>query len=124
MLCYEVDKDFFYKWNNKNLSDLYQDNQLIPGFAKRDVVRIEKEDLSKEEMILKVNGIGTTEYNKPLMDYLKTLFSEELNSPNQVEEKEELEKDPISSTEKRSLFQIYTPLNIVREIGWRLFKIK
>lgn len=124
MICYEVDKDFFYKWNNKNLSDLYQDNQLIPDFANREVVSIEKEDLSKEEMILKVNGLGTTEYNKPLMDYLKTLFSKELNSSNQVEEKEELEMDPISSTEKRSFFQIYTPVNIVREIGWRLFKIK
>lgn len=124
MECYEVNKEFFYKWNNNNLSDLYQQNQVIPEYKKKEVVKIDRQDLNKEQMERKIKNLEGVEYNKSLMDYLETLFSEELTSSSEEEKKETSITELSSSSEERSFFQIYTPLNIVRELAWRMFKIK
>lgn len=132
---YEVNEDFFYFYNNKRLAKLF-DNGESPSDVKkietidREVSQFTKQEI--EELLLQLKDI---KYNQALMEKLAKLFNYTLDGKpkkNEImEEKEnkvETEKEKISvphqeevkSIDNRTFFQKYTPLNIYREIIWRL----
>lgn len=128
---YAVEEDFFTYFNNKRLSALYDEGKSPEGLKKVRSLEREVPTLSKEEMEVLVYTLPNVAYNKALMDKLARLFNYNPQKNEQVLEEEEehegTEKQEEASIDdqevyydNRSFFQKYTPLNIVREIAWRL----
>lgn len=120
---YNVDKTFYTWFNNKRLSDFF-DNGISPeGLNKVGEIDRIVPDLSKEEMealMLKLEGV---EYNRPFMERLAKLFNYSLDGTKKEETKSESKeaKEHVDAwKDNRSFFQKYSIGNIVREVQWRL----
>jgi hypothetical protein len=130
--AFEITKEFFTTYNNKNLSDLFDEGESPSELNKiKSIPRVIPE-LSKaaiEEMIKNLEGVS---YNKPLMEKLAKLFNYNIdgnkieNTPQskinietmstQEEQKEEQEPHK----DNRTFFQKFTLSNIIKELQWRL----
>ncbi|HNF47905.1 MAG TPA: phytanoyl-CoA dioxygenase family protein [Chitinophagales bacterium] len=74
LLKYKIDPEFFTRYDNKSLSELYNKGGLIEGYEMMGEMPFVWEDLTKEEMKKRVLATGNV-YNKELTDYMKGLFS-------------------------------------------------
>ena len=114
---YTVDENFYTWFNNKRLSELFDEGKSPEGLNKTDEIEREVPDLSKEEMEDLVRKLDGVEYNRPFMERLAKLFNYSIDGEKEVDvEVEEVEvwKD------ERSFLQKYSPGNIVREVSWRI----
>lgn len=117
---YDVEKEFFTNYNNKRLSDLYEngrkpEDQKCVRIIQRNVPSISNEDM--KALILSVNGNAL---NEALVSYLKTLYHDRIGgSEKNITNTEEVSVNA-TNEQKRSFFQTYTPSNILAEIKWRL----
>lgn len=127
MLRYNVDEDFFLKYDNAALSKLYDADKRIEGYGEPAEVPYSFTKYTQDEMVALVKATGN-EYNIPMTEKLAKLFG-----PNAgVQKKEEpVRTEPAVSrpepvvaetvwTDDRSFAEKYTPLNIAREIKKRL----
>lgn len=118
---FEVDESFYTWFNNKRLSDLFNEGKSPEGLNKIGEIDREVPDLSKEEMEDLVKQLDGVAYNRPFMERLAKLFNYSIDGTkkaeaetNEAKAQEEVWKD------KRSFFQKYSPGNIVREVSWRM----
>jgi hypothetical protein len=122
MLRYNVDEDFYLKYENSTLAKMYDEKKLIEGYGEPVEVPYSFPDYSADELIAMIKAAGN-EYNIPMTEKLAKLFG-------YVEEKkteetpiaigtEEAKQEPSEApvwVDNRSFFEKYTPLNIVREL--------
>jgi hypothetical protein len=127
MLRYNVDEDFFLKYENATLSKMYDAKQLIEGYGEPVEVPYEFTKYTTDEMVEIIKAAGNT-YNLPMTEKLAKLFG--YNGNDEKKEEPEHQKpqpapqlEPVQQTEwldERPFFEKYTPLNIAREIKKRL----
>ena len=114
-----VDEDFYTWFNNKRLSNLFDEEKSPDGLKKTGEIEREVPDLSKEEMENLVSELEGVEYNKPFMERLAKLFNYSIDGAKNKEQEPELVETE-KWTDKRSFFQKYSPGNIMREVNWRI----
>jgi len=127
MLRYNVDEDFYLKYENATLAKMYDEGKVIEGYGEPVEVPYEFTKYSTDELIELIKAAGN-EYNVPMTEKLAKLFGY-LNAEQKKEEakQEAVEAaQPIEVQEEwkwvddRNFFAKYTPLNIAREIKKRL----
>lgn len=116
---YAVDENFYTWFNNKRLSDLFDEGKSPEGLKKTGQIEREVPDLSKEEMENIVKQLDGVEYNRPFMERLAKLFDYSIDG-SKKEEAESSDAESEKWTDKRSFFQKYSPGNILREVSWRM----
>ena len=126
---YDVQASFFNYYNNKRLSDLFDQGELPKNVLTVGSVAREVPTLSKEEMEEKIKKLDGVSYNHAFMERLASLFNYSLDGskkedtaelPSKVEEKTEEQQVKEEYKDPRNFFQKYTPGNIIREMIWRL----
>ncbi|MFT5780019.1 MAG: hypothetical protein ACI837_002980 [Crocinitomicaceae bacterium] len=115
---YEVEKEFYTRYNNASLSELFEMGDRPRDLKILNTINREVPNLSKEEMTELVQSLGLT-VNQPLMDKLAKLFDHDPKSTKANKEDMANKSDTRSSNDDRSFFQKYSPMNILREIKWR-----
>ncbi len=123
MLRYNVDEDFYLKYENSKLSRMYNEGQLIEGYGEPVEVPYSFPDYTSDELVSMIKAAGN-EYNIPMTEKLAKLFGY-MNAQQTTEPQPEVSVEPVNTEEKprewvwvddRNFFEKYTPLNIVREI--------
>ncbi len=127
MLRYNVDEDFYLKYENATLSKMYDEGKVIEGYGEPVEVPYEYNKYTTDELVEIIKAAGN-EYNIPMTEKLAKLFGY-LNAEQKKEEAKEgvfETPQPIEVQEEwkwvddRPFFAKYTPLNIAREIKKRL----
>jgi ectoine hydroxylase-related dioxygenase (phytanoyl-CoA dioxygenase family) len=127
MLRYNVDEDFYLKYENSTLAKMYDEGKVIEGYGEPIEVPYEFTKYTTEELIELIKAAGN-EYNIPMTEKLAKLFGY-LNAEQKKEEaKQEVVETPQPTevqeewkwVDDRNFFAKYTPLNIAREIKKRL----
>ncbi|MGB0918761.1 MAG: phytanoyl-CoA dioxygenase family protein, partial [Flavobacteriales bacterium] len=125
LLKYKIDPDFFLKYDNGSLSSMYDKGEEIEGYEKVGEMPYEWEDLSADEMKNLIESAGNT-FNAPLVETMTKLFvqapqEEKLEVKEEVVENAEVETTPENSgSTERTFWQTYTPINILKEVRFRL----
>lgn len=127
MLRYNVDEEFYLKYENATLSKMYDEQKLVEGYGEPVEVPYAFTQYTTEEMVEVVTQAGNV-YNVPMTEKLAKLFGYSENTqkstPEPVEEITEPEPQPTAQQtvwqDDRTFFEKYTPLNIAREIKNRL----
>jgi hypothetical protein len=73
-----------------------------------------------------ISKLDDVTYNTPLMEKLATLFNYSVDgnlkstTMNQTDKEEAINDMPSNPADERSFFRKYSPVNIVKEILWRV----
>ncbi|MCF8256216.1 MAG: phytanoyl-CoA dioxygenase family protein [Flavobacteriales bacterium] len=127
MLRYNVDPDFFLKYENASLSKMYDRGELIEGYGKPVEVPYEFTDYTSEELVAIIKAAGN-EYNVPMCEKLAATFGN-INAAQQEQPIAKQEPMPETAPEPekewvwvddRNFFEKYSPKNIVTEVKRRL----
>lgn len=127
MLRYNVDPDFFLKYENSTLAQMFDRGETIEGYGEPVEVPYEFTDYTSEELVAIIKAAGN-EYNVPMCEKLAAIFGN-ISGPQQEEPKAETVQIPEPSLEpekewvwvdERSFFEKYSPKNIVTEVKKRL----
>lgn len=133
LLKYNVDEDFFLRYGNTSLSEMYDKNKVITGYGIPEEIPYSYTKYKPEILVSLIKSAGN-EYNIPMAERLTTLFGYKKNDndTNEVKPQNEKEiKNYIEETQaktisnevwvdNRSLLQKYTLLNILKEIKSKL----
>jgi len=129
MLRYNVDEDFYLKYDNASLSRMYDARQVIEGYGAPTEVPYEFTKYSTDELVDIIKAAGNT-FNIPMTERLAKLFGNLTGPPKQEEpvEKpaESIEQPPVEQkteykwVDNRSFSEKYTLKNIAKEIKNRL----
>lgn len=127
MLRYNVDEDFFLKYENATLSKMYDEGKLIEGYGEPVEVPYEYTKYTTDELVEIIKAAGN-DYNVPMTEKLAKLFGytgsdEKKQEPDEKEPAPAPQPQHTQQTEwidDRPFFEKYTPLNIAREIKKRL----
>jgi len=125
LLKYEADQAFFKKYDNASLSQMYRENKAIEGYRLLEEVPYTWDDLSADEFVQKMREAGN-EPNPglgPVLEQLATAFG--YSTPTAEPGLEDSPEEPemlaeVATPEKKTFWQVYTPLNIAREIKYRV----
>lgn len=123
---YDIDREFFTYYNNKRLSDLFDSASSPQEMRLSETILRETPSFSKEEMNDIISKLDGVTYNAPLMEKLATLFNYSIDgnskstTMNQTDNEEAINDTPSNSADERSFFRKYSPVNIVKEILWRV----
>jgi len=125
MLRYNVDPDFFLRYENSTLAQMFDRGETIEGYGEPVEVPYEFTDYTAEELVAIIKDAGN-EYNVPMCEKLAAIFGN-ISGPPPAEEKQEEEPEaaPIPEPEwkwvdDRGFFEKYSPKNIVTEVRKRL----
>ncbi len=118
---FEVTEDFFIDYNNSKLAKMYDAGESIQGYKLVGEVAYEFEQYSSEELVALIKE-GGNEFNVPMCEKLSTLFGYDLSGKKQEAQKEEVVVEALRESEapKLPFYKVYTPLNIVKEIKFRI----
>ncbi|MEZ4931456.1 MAG: phytanoyl-CoA dioxygenase family protein [Saprospiraceae bacterium] len=117
LLKYKVDEDFFIKYDNARLSAMYDQGKLIEDYELMEEVEYKLPTFTNEQMLDMVKGSGNL-MNLPLIEKLAVIFNYNPDG-SKPEEKQEI-PSPINEPPKKPFWQVYTPINILKEIHYRL----
>lgn len=121
LLKYKITPDFFLKYDNAQLSELYDKGEVINGVGEPEEIPYVFEDLDAPEFTKLIQESGN-QYNSVLVNRMSQLFSSHANvedqNNNDEEQEHELVYQKVISAEP--FWKVYTPINIIREIKHRL----
>ena len=126
---FEVDKQFFNKFNNVILSGLYEAGERPDGYKSFDIRQRNAPQLSKSEMEALILGVEGNKKNESLIIKLASMYDyNEDGSKKEQEASESTSEDsPVTNQPEeedqwanRTFWQTYTPKNIIAEIAYRL----
>lgn len=120
LLKYKVDEDFFLKYNNARLSNLYEQGGLIEDYPMIEEVYYENNTPLAEPLIQTIINSGN-ELNKPLCERLNLNVVVNHDETTLASPSDDIEK-ATTDIDSRTFFQKYTPINIYKEIKGRLIK--
>jgi ectoine hydroxylase-related dioxygenase (phytanoyl-CoA dioxygenase family) len=115
LIKYAVDDSFLSIYDNSTISKLYDDKKEISGFEVMEEIPFYCPAESTELLVERILAAGNT-YNHPLAEHMGNLFGGMMNN------NESHQNNGMFETEKQNFWKIYTPLNIIREIRFRLTK--
>lgn len=124
---YAIDEQFFRKYENSNLSKMYDCGELIEGYPMESKEPFNLPQFTSDELIDLIKENGNT-FNVPLCEKLAKLFNYNMDGSKKEEPKPEPAHDPETIRieeqwvweDKRTFVQKYTPKNIFIEIKKRL----
>lgn len=125
---YAIDEDFFIKYNNARLSKLYEKKGAIEGYELIEELPYHYDKFSSEELVELIKA-GGNEFNVPMCEKLSVLFGYDMSGKKKQEETavEKVHENNESQVEvaqssdvKKPFFEVYTPINILKEIKFRL----
>lgn len=126
LLKYRVDDDFLLKYDNSKLSRMYDAGESIEGYEVIEELPYECPDLTSEELLEQIKDAGNV-FNIELAEHMAKLFNYNLDGS-----KSEPEPEPVTaqvenvgsessnSQERPPFWKVYTPMNVVREIRYRI----
>jgi ectoine hydroxylase-related dioxygenase (phytanoyl-CoA dioxygenase family) len=120
VLKYKVDEDFFVKYDNARLSKMYDAGETITDYPLLSEEVYNFDQYSSEELVSLIKAAGN-DFNVPMCEKLSVLFGYDM-SGKKVEAavvSETKEEKPIDVPQK-SFFEVYTPMNILREVKFRI----
>jgi ectoine hydroxylase-related dioxygenase (phytanoyl-CoA dioxygenase family) len=123
LLKYKITPDFFLKYDNSQLSELYGKGLEIDGMGEPEEIPYVFEDLDAEAFTKLIQDSGNS-YNAVLVNRMAQLFNYDANGNKNEEEKIEesvqitSENNEIVASEP--FWKVYTPMNVLREIINRL----
>lgn len=131
VLKYNIDPEFFLKYENKMLSQMFDKKELIQGYDIVSELPYVLPKFTADELVELIKSTGN-EFNVPLCEKLAKLFDYNMDgTKNQEEQPKQVneapaepvqEEKPYVWVDNRPFLQKYTPLNIVREVKKRLFE--
>ena len=125
LLKYTITPDFFLKYDNAQLSEMYEKGQMIEGYGEPEEVPYVFDDLSAEEFTQLIQNSGNP-YNASLVSRMASLFNYNMDGSKkedvQVEETASEPEEVVSHKPTIPFWKVYTPLNIIREIKLRISK--
>lgn len=124
MLRYNVDTDFYLKYENATLSKMYDEGSIIENYGPPEEVPYSYTKYSTDDLLAVIKSAGN-EYNIPMTEKLAKLFNQ---CANDTHEKvvEPIVNDTIGSNtaeewiDDRKFFEKYSLINIAKEIKNRL----
>jgi len=127
ILKYNVDEDFFLKYDNSRLSQMYENGEVIADYEVAEEKSYSCEKYTTEALTALIKQAGN-EYNVPMCEKLAVLFNYDITGSkkeeiiNQIEEVKVEDEKPQQEEwiDNRSFFETYTPMNILREIKFKL----
>jgi ectoine hydroxylase-related dioxygenase (phytanoyl-CoA dioxygenase family) len=106
---YEISPSFFFKYNNARLSNLYSNGGKPEDLKSLGTFRYSCNNYERNEFINKMESTG----NK-INEKIEELFNQT------VIQKPENQHEPTAS--RLPFWKVYTPINILKEIRYRVFK--
>ncbi len=127
ILKYNVDEDFFLKYDNSRLSRMYDNGEVITDYELAEELDYFCETFTSESLIAIIKQAGN-EYNIPMCEKLAVLFNYDMSGNKKEEPKEQIEEVKVEAqqpqqevwVDNRTFFETYTPMNILREIKFKL----
>ncbi|MCB9191214.1 MAG: phytanoyl-CoA dioxygenase family protein [Flavobacteriales bacterium] len=122
LLKYKIDPEFFLKYDNLGLSKMYDAGKNIEGYELLGEMKYEWENLSDAEMRELIESAGN-KFNGPLVETMTKLFVQQPQEEEKQPEPEpvvESQPEPVSNGDGRTFWETYTPMNIIREVKFRL----
>lgn len=122
LLKYKVDEDFFLKYDNARLAKMYDEGKVIEDYELVEEVPYKYDDYSSEELVALIKEAGN-EFNVPMCEKLSVLFGYDMSGKKKEEPAEEEKGEIVEETysaPQKSFFEVYTPMNILREVKLRL----
>ncbi len=110
---YEVEPEFFYHYNNAKLRKLHEAGQTPAGLKSVGVFRLEHRRYDTRELREHIRA-GGNEENRALGVAMAALFAGPVDAPGSPA------GAGAARTKVRPLWKVYTPINIAREIRYRL----
>jgi ectoine hydroxylase-related dioxygenase (phytanoyl-CoA dioxygenase family) len=128
VLKYKVDEDFFLKYDNARLSRMYEQGEIITDYEVVEEINYTCENFTSDALITLIKKSGN-EYNVPMCEKLAVLFNYDVTGNKKQEENSQAQETPYIEevqlqeetwVDNRSFFETYTPMNILREIKFKL----
>lgn len=126
VLKYKVDEDFFLKYDNARLSKMYDNGEVITDYELIKEMPYSFDQFTSEGLIEIIKQAGN-EYNVPMCEKLAVLFNYDITGAKKEEPQEQVNDvvveetpEPTEWVDNRSFFETYTPMNILREIKFKL----
>lgn len=123
LLKYKITPDFFLKYDNAQLAELYNKGLAIEGIGDPKEIPYVFEDLDAEVFTKMIQDAGNS-YNAVLVNRMAQLFNYDPNGnkieENKIEESVQISFENEESVVTQPFWKVYTPLNVLREIKLRL----
>lgn len=125
LLKYKVDDAFLLKYDNSKLSKMYDAGESIQDYEVAEELPYIYPNETSDELLSKIKDAGNV-FNVELAEHMAKLFNFNMDGTKKEEPKPEPELEMVEaesgsdSTDQRSFWQTYTPMNVVREIKYRL----
>ncbi|NCA20375.1 MAG: hypothetical protein EBS86_04480 [Crocinitomicaceae bacterium] len=116
LLKYKVDDQFLLKYDNSKISRMYDNNQEIEGYEIVEELPYVYPNPTSEELLDLIKAAGNT-FNIELCEHMAKLFNFNPDGTSKTFESESL---PTQEVEERSFWKVYTPMNILREVKFRI----
>lgn len=140
---FEVDEEFFHKYSNGKLGELYDKGERPEGYKSLGIIDNPIKPLTQEEMLAKIKAVPENKINGELIAKMAALFNYNMDGSKKEEAAEretaveEPTPEPVEAAaengngnggaeekwvweDDRSFWQKYTPANILTEIGIKL----
>jgi hypothetical protein len=120
LLKYKITPDFFLKYDNAQLSELYDKGEFILGEGEPEEMPYVFEDLEASEFAKMIQDAGN-QYNSVLVNRMSQLFANPTNEV--VQDTNEAPQEVIAVEDPKPtipFWKVYTPINILREIKHRI----
>lgn len=125
LLKYYVDDAFLLKFDNSLISRMYDKNEPITGYEVAAEIPFECHQPSLEELVAMVTQAGNP-LNTELAAYMAKLFGNNVMQPESTKAGEPVVAEPVAVEPAQPVKHqngkknAYTPMNILREIKYRL----
>ena len=124
LLKYKIDADFFLKYDNSELSRMYDANETIQGYELVEEMPYKWKDLNNDEMKKLMTDAGN-EFNIPLVETMTKLFGNQTQESNTESESVEESKtqpvlEAVEAEPSQPFWEVYTPVNVYKEMRYRL----
>ena len=122
LLKYKIDDAFLLKYDNSKLSKMYDKGEAITGYEIAEELPYIFPNPTSDELLAKIKEAGNT-FNVELCEHMAKLFNFNMDGSAKhpepvVEELVEVGNEPTQP--KESFWKVYTPINILREIKFRV----
>lgn len=113
LIRYKIDEEFLVQYDNNILSKMYEKGDVIDGYEVLEEFPFTCPNETTEALVERIKAAGNN-YNQLLSEHMYKLFGGVMNDGgNQTSNK-------LSRNESKPFWKVYTPLNILREIKFRL----
>jgi hypothetical protein len=132
ILKYNIDPDFYLKYENSTLANMFDKKELIEGYELAGEVGYYFPNHTADELIQMIKDAGN-EFNVPMCEKLSKLFgynmdgsakqtdtSSDNDEENEIEDVLDKAMAEAEEEEQKSFFKVYSPINVLKEIKFRL----